>query len=67
MGDAVAAQLVGHETTRFLSLAPQESPKEAQAVAMVEPHGVADDVGRKAMPQVAGSTLCRPDIVPRGE
>ena len=40
---------------------------EAQAVSVVEPHGVADDVGRKAMPQVAGSTLCHPDIVPRGE
>ena len=27
---------------------------EAQAVSVVEPHGVADDVRRKAMPQVAG-------------
>ena len=155
MSDTVAAQLVGHETTRFLSLAPQESPKEpprrtpvstrldenvdqvavlihrapeilaltidrhedfvqepriaestlpalqaprvvraelpaplpnrfvrdddasfrqqifdipeAQAVPVVEPHGVADDVGRKAMPEVAGSTRRHPDIVPRGE
>ena len=155
MSDTVAAQLVGDETTRFLSLAPQESPKEsprrspvstrldknvdhvavlihrapeilaltvdrhehlvqeprisestlsalqaprvvrtelpaplpsgfvrhddssfreqifdipeAQAVSVVEPHGVADDVRRKAMPQVAGSTRCHPDIVPRGE
>ena len=38
---------------------------EAQAVSVVDPHGVADDVRRKAMPQVAGSTgmsfaaLCR--------
>ena len=29
MSDTVASQLVGHETTRFLSLAFQESPKES--------------------------------------
>ena len=29
MSDTVAAQLVGDETTRFLALAPQESPKES--------------------------------------
>ncbi len=29
MGDTVAAQLVGDETTRFLSLTLQESPKES--------------------------------------
>ena len=40
---------------------------EAETVSVVEPHGVADDVGRKAMPEVAGSTRCHPDIVPRGE
>ena len=30
MSDTVAAQLVGHETNRFLSLTVQESPKESQ-------------------------------------
>ena len=40
---------------------------EAQAVSVVQPHGVADDVRWKAMPQVAGSTSVHPDIVPRGE
>ena len=29
MSDTVAAQLVGDETTRCLSLAPQQSPKES--------------------------------------
>ena len=29
MSDTVAAQLVGDETTRRLSLAPQQSPKES--------------------------------------
>jgi hypothetical protein len=29
MGDAVATQLVGHETRRFLSLTPQEFSKES--------------------------------------
>ena len=37
---------------------------EAHAVSVVEPHGVADDFRRKAMPQVAGSTSCHPGIVP---
>ena len=108
MGDAVAAQLVGHETNRFLSLALQESSKEsprrpcrrfnrraysgpnfphhcrmvsydtkmprlaskssaAQAVSMVQPHGVANDGRRKAIPKVAGSSGVHPGIVPRGE
>ena len=155
MGDAVAAQLVGHETRRFLALPLQESPKEssrrtcvpaglneevdqvpvlvhgapeilaltvnrdedfvqkpriaesalsalqppgvigaelpaplpngfvrhddasfgkqildipeAHAVSVVHPHGVADDVRRKAMPEVAGSSRVHPGIVPRGE
>ena len=40
---------------------------EAQAVSVVEPDGVADDVRRKAMPQVAGSTSVHPGIVSRGE
>ncbi len=155
MGDTVAAQLVGDETTRFPSLTLQESPKEssrrppvptrldedvdyvtvliyrapeilalpvdrhedfiqkprisestlsalqlpgvigaklpaplsngfvrhddapfgqeildipeAQAVSVIQSDGVADDVRRKAMPQVAGSTRIHPAIVPRGE
>jgi hypothetical protein len=40
---------------------------EAQTVSVVQPHGVADDVSRKAMPQIAGSTSSHPGIVPRGE
>ena len=39
----------------------------AQAVSVVHPHGVADDVRRKAMPEVAGSTSVHPSIVSRGE
>ena len=35
---------------------------EAQAVLVVEPHGVADDVGRKTMPQVAGSASVHPAL-----
>ena len=35
---------------------------EAQAVAVVEPDGVTDDVGRKTMPQVAGSTGSHPAL-----
>ena len=40
---------------------------EAQAIPVVDPHGVADDVRRKAMPRVAGSTSCHSDIVSDGE
>ena len=40
---------------------------EAQTVSVVQPHRVADDVRRKAMPKVAGSTRMHPGIVPRGE
>jgi len=40
---------------------------EAQAVSVVQTHGVADDVRRKAMPRIAGSTGAHPGIVPRGE
>ena len=40
---------------------------EAQTVSVVQPHGVADDVRRKAMPKVAGSSRVHPGIVPRGE
>ena len=40
---------------------------EAQAEAKVEPDGVGDDVGRKAMPKVAGSSRVHLGIVPRGE
>ena len=35
MGDAVAAQLVGHETNRFLSLTLQDSSKESPRCAPV--------------------------------
>ena len=37
---------------------------EAQAVSVVQPHGVADDFGRKAVPKVAGSTRVHLGIVP---
>ena len=40
---------------------------EAQTVSVVQPHGVADDVRRKAMPKVPGSSRVHPGIVPRGE
>jgi hypothetical protein len=40
---------------------------ETQAVSVVQPHGVADDVSWKTMPKVAGSTRMHPGIVPRGE
>ena len=40
---------------------------EAQAVSVVQPHRVADDGRRKAMPQIARSTSVHPGIVPRGE
>ena len=36
-------------------------------VSVVQPHGVADEVRRKAMPEVAGSSSLHPGIVPRGE
>ena len=34
---------------------------------VVQPHGVADDFRRKAMPKVAGSMTVHLSIVPRGE
>ena len=40
---------------------------EAQAVSVIQPDGVADDVRRKAMPKVAGSSSVHPGIVPRGQ
>ena len=40
---------------------------EAQAVSVVEPDGMADDVRRKAMPQVAGWACVHLGIVPGGE
>ena len=40
---------------------------EAQAVSVVNPDGVADDVGWKAMPKVAWSASVHPGIVPGGE
>ena len=40
---------------------------EAQTVSVVQPHGVADDFRRKAMPKVAGSSRVHPGIVSCGE
>ena len=45
----------------------QVNTPEAHAVSVVQPYGVADDVRRKAMPKVAGSTSVHLGIVPRGE
>ena len=39
----------------------------AKRASVIQPDGVVDDVRRKAMPQVAGSTGIHPAIVPRGE
>ncbi len=35
---------------------------EAQTVSVIQPDGVADDVRRKAMPKVAGSTSMHPAL-----
>ena len=43
MRDAVAAQLIGDEATRFLSLAPQQSPKESPRCPPV-PTGLDENV-----------------------
>ena len=43
MGDAVAAQLVGHQTHGFLSLTPQEFPKESPRRTRV-PAGLDEEV-----------------------
>ena len=56
-------RLVRHEHASF-SQQILDIP-EAQAVPVIDPHGVADDLRRKAMPQVTGSTSGHPDIVPR--
>jgi hypothetical protein len=56
-------RLVGHEDASF-SQQTLDIP-EAQAVPVIDPHGVADDLRRKAMPQVAGSTSGHPDLVLR--
>ena len=40
---------------------------EAHAVSVVEPDGMADDVGRKAMPKGAGPASVHPGIVLDGE
>ena len=45
MGDTVAAQLVGHETNRFLSLTVQESPKESPRRRPV-PAGLDEEVNQ---------------------
>jgi len=41
--------------------------RETQAETVIEPDGMADNLGRKAMPQVAGSASVHPGIVPGGE
>ena len=40
---------------------------EAEALSMVKPYSVADDVRRKAVPQIPESASCHCGIVPRGE
>ena len=40
---------------------------EAHAVSVVDPHGVADDLRRKTMSQVAGAPSVHPGIVSCGE
>ena len=57
MCDMVAAQLVGHETRRFLSLPLQECPKESPRRAPV-PAGLDEDVD-----QVTVLVNCTPEIL----
>ena len=61
----LANGFVGHDDSSFgqqiLNI------PEAHAVSVVEPDGMADDVGRKAMPMVAGPASVHPGIVPGGE
>jgi hypothetical protein len=56
------SRLVRHENASFRQQI-LDIP-EAQAVPVIDPHGVADDLRQKAMPQVTGSTSGHPDIVP---
>ncbi len=56
---------VRHEDTSFGQQILDIS--ETQAVSVVQPHGVTDDVRGKAMPKVAGSTCAHHGILPRGE
>ena len=55
------------EMMRQLKITRDTTVPEAQAVSVIQPHGVADDVRRKAMPKVAGSPSMHLGIVPRGE
>ena len=59
----LASGFVGHDDASFgqqiLNI------PEAQAVSVVEPDGMADDVGRKAMPMVAGPESVHPENPPR--
>ena len=48
MGDTITAQLVGHETKRFLSLTLQESPEEAPCGTPV-PTGLHEDIDHVAV------------------
>ena len=61
----LANGFVGHDDSSFgqqiLNI------PEAHAVSVVEPDGMADDFGRKAMPMVAGPASVHPGIVPGGE
>ena len=61
----LANGFVGHDDSSFgqqiLNI------PEAHAVSVVEPDGMADDFGRKAMPMVAGPESVHPGIVPGGE
>ena len=61
----LANGFVGHDDSSFgqqiLNI------PEAHAVSVGEPDGLADDVGRKAMPMVAGPASVHPGIVPGGE
>ena len=61
----LANGFVGHDDSSFgqqiLNI------PEAHAVSVVEPDGMADDFGRKAMPMVAGPVSVHPGIVPGGE
>ena len=62
---SLANGFVGHDDSSFgqqiLNI------PEAHAVSVVEPDGMADDFGRKAMPMVAGPASVHPGIVPGGE
>ena len=63
MGDTVAAQLVGHETRRFLALPLQERPKESSRRTRV-PAGLDEEVDQVTVlvdrtPQILALTVNR--------